>query len=87
VLGTVIPAGLAALTNPKRGDVAMHVVAMIVLIVVGVMGAAFHVQFDLTTEFVVVPERFIRGAPFLAPMLFANMGLFGLIAVLPPEEG
>lgn len=87
VLGTVIPAGLAALTKPKQGDVAMHIVAMIVLIVVGVMGTAFHVQFDLTTEFVVVPERFIRGAPFLAPMLFANMGLFGLIAILPPEEG
>jgi len=34
----------------------------------------------------VVGERFLRGAPFLAPMLFANMGTLGLIALLDPRE-
>ena len=35
-----------------------------------------------------VMERFIRGAPVLAPLLFANMGALALIAILDPvEEG
>jgi hypothetical protein len=33
-----------------------------------------------------VPERFLRGAPIMAPMLFANMGLIGLIVLLDPLE-
>ena len=31
-------------------------------------------------------ERFLRAAPFLAPLLFANMGTVGLIALLDPAE-
>jgi hypothetical protein len=31
-------------------------------------------------------ELFIRGAPFLAPLLFANMGALGLIALLDPRS-
>jgi hypothetical protein len=33
-----------------------------------------------------VQERFVRGAPFLAPMLYANMGAIGLLALLDPQE-
>lgn len=29
---------------------------------------------------------FIRGAPFLVPLLYANMGLLGLLARLDPGE-
>jgi hypothetical protein len=29
---------------------------------------------------------FIRGAPFLAPMLFADMGMIGLVVLLNPKE-
>jgi len=28
----------------------------------------------------------MRGAPFLAPMLFANMGALGLVILLDPKE-
>jgi hypothetical protein len=45
-----------------------------------------HVQDDLTSRGLFVAERFIRGAPFLAPLLFANMGALGLIALLDPVE-
>lgn len=31
-------------------------------------------------------ERFIRGAPFLAPLLYANIGMLGLVAILDPSE-
>ncbi len=59
---------------------------MVLLIVVGVIGFVLHVQFDLTAQNAIVPERFLRGAPFLAPMLFANMGLVGLITLMDPVE-
>lgn len=87
VLGTVVAFGLAAIDRPGRADVAVYVGTMVLLIMVGVVGAVLHVQFDLTAAAEIVPERFIRGAPFLAPLLFANVGLFGLIALLDPREG
>lgn len=86
VLGVVIAFGLAAINRPNRYDVAVYVGTMILLMLVGVVGAVLHVQYDLTAAAEIVPERFIRGAPFLAPLLFANVGLFGLIALLDPRE-
>jgi len=59
---------------------------MMLLIVVGVLGAGLHILDNLTARGQFVMERFIRGAPFLAPLLFANMGALGLIALLDPEE-
>ena len=41
---------------------------------------------DLTASGAFLVERFIRGAPFLAPLLFANMGSLGLFVLLGPEE-
>jgi hypothetical protein len=41
---------------------------------------------DLTAAGAFVVERFIRGAPFLAPLLFANMGSLGLFVLLGPDE-
>lgn len=86
VLGTVITAGLGALDRPTKADLAIYVGTMLFMILVGVVGAILHVQFDLTAQRTVVPERFLRGAPFLAPLLFANMGMLGLIALLDPVE-
>jgi len=45
-----------------------------------------HVQDSLTSEWRFVTERFIRGAPVLAPMLFADIGGLGLLALLSPVE-
>ena len=56
------------------------------LIVVGVIGSILHVGDNLTSRGDFVVERFIRGAPFLAPLLFSNMGALGLIALLDPVE-
>jgi hypothetical protein len=75
VFGTVVAAGLAAIDRPTRSDIAIDVVAMVLLILVGLVGLVLHVQTDLT----------IRGAPVLAPTLFANMGTLGLIAILEPR--
>jgi hypothetical protein len=86
VFATVVALGLGVIDRPNRGDIASYVVAMVLLMVAGVVGFALHIQFDLTTQNVIVPERFLRGAPFLAPLLFANMGLVGLITLLNPAE-
>ena len=59
---------------------------MLLLIAVGVTGFILHVQADYNMglrQFVF--ERFVRGAPFMAPLLFADMGTLGLVVLLDPR--
>ncbi|MFN2198900.1 MAG: hypothetical protein ACK2UW_22465 [Anaerolineales bacterium] len=84
VFATVTAAALGAISNPSRVDVWAYLTAMLLMIGAGLLGLFLHVQFDLTTSGQIVIERFIRGAPFLAPMLFADIGLWGLIVIFPP---
>jgi len=86
VFAAVVALGLATLDRPQANDVRVYMAAMVLLILTGVVGFVLHVRFDLTVQRVFVPERFLRGAPVLAPLLFANMGLVGLIALLDPAE-
>lgn len=82
VFGVITAFLLGVVEQPSRGDIATYLVAMLLLILVGVIGLILHIQLNLTSAGVIVQERFIRGAPFLAPLLFANMGTIGLIALL-----
>lgn len=75
---------LGIVDRPSRTDVRTHIVAMLVLILVGMTGLFLHVSTNLIAEGVFITERFLRGAPFMAPMLFANMGALGLIVLLDP---
>ena len=86
VFGVAVAIGLGLLEQPKASDVATYAVTMLALILVGLLGAWFHVQENLTAQGSFVGERFLRGAPILAPLLFANMGTLGLIALLRPDE-
>jgi len=86
VFATVVAATLGILEKPKRGDLVVYVLAMIAMIATGVMGSILHIQNNLTSEGVIVGERFIRGAPFLAPLLFADIGAIGLLVLLDPKE-
>jgi FtsH-binding integral membrane protein len=86
VLGAVVALVLAAIPRPRRSDIAGHVAVMLALIVTGVLGAVLHIGDNLTSRGVVIAERFISGAPFMAPLLFANTGLFGLVALLDPRS-
>jgi hypothetical protein len=72
--------------KPTRADLITYVATMLMLILVGAVGAALHIQADLTGRSLFVPERFIRGAPFLAPLLFSNMGVLGLLTLLGAGE-
>jgi hypothetical protein len=86
VFGTVVAVTLGGVHRPSRADLITYTLTMLLLIGVGVIGAVLHIQDNLTSRGVFVVERFIRGAPVLAPLLFANMGTLGLIALLDPVE-
>ena len=77
---------LGVLGTPRRSDLITYVVAMILLVLVGMLGVVLHIQRNLAMENAIVVERFLRGAPFLAPMLFADMGTLGLVILLDPRE-
>lgn len=86
IYAVVVSALMGLVTKPSRGDLVAYLIAMLLLITVGVIGLILHIQQNLTPTGFVIQERFIRGAPFLAPLLFANMGAIGLIALLDPTE-
>jgi hypothetical protein len=86
VFGVLVAFGLGVLRSPSRAEIGVYVGAMIALILTGLIGSWLHIQENLTAAGLFVAERFIRGAPFLAPLLFANMGALGLIALLDPQE-
>lgn len=86
VFGTVVAVTLGAIERPRRADLVIYTLTMLLLIVVGVAGSVLHIGDNLTSRGDFVVERFIRGAPFLAPLLFSNMGMLGLIALLDPVE-
>ena len=84
--GSIVAVGLGAIERPRRADILVFVGTMVLLMLVGVTGAVLHILRNLTAEGAIVGERFLRGAPFLAPLLFANMGALGLIALVKPGE-
>jgi hypothetical protein len=86
VFGTVVALVLGALKTPRRSDLITFVVAMVMLVLVGMLGVVLHILRNLAMENAIVVERFVRGAPFLAPMLFSDMGTLGLVLLLDPRE-
>ena len=86
IFGVLVAFGLGVLERPRRADIGTFFAAMALLIVIGLVGFILHIQFDVTAMNEIMPERFLGGAPILAPMLFANMVMVGLISVLDPGE-
>jgi hypothetical protein len=86
IFGTVVALVLGSITTPRRSDLVIYVIAMGFLVLVGMMGVVLHILHNLAQDNVIVVERFLRGAPFLAPMLFSDMGALGLVILLDPKE-
>lgn len=86
IFGTVVAVMLGAIDRPSRADLLTYVATLLLCIAVGLVGAILHINANLIAEGTIVGERFIRGAPFLAPLLFCNMGALGLIVLLDPRE-
>jgi hypothetical protein len=85
VFSTVVPITLGFMSKPKASDLLVYIFSMLAIILIGIIGMYLHIHENLIADGVIVAERFIRGAPFLAPMLFADMGAFGMIALLDPR--
>lgn len=86
VLGSVATTVMATYQHHTKSDYFTFFWVMIAMILMGVLGLGLHVNFDLPEGGSGIQvERFIRGAPVMAPMLFAIMGSFGLIAMINAE--
>ena len=86
VFATVVAVALGSYQRPSRGDQVTYFAAMILMVLVGMTGSVLHVAQNLTTQGVIVDERFIRGAPVLAPLLFSDIGTIGLLVLLDSSE-
>ncbi|MFN2174377.1 MAG: hypothetical protein ACK2U3_00290 [Anaerolineales bacterium] len=86
VFSTVVAVVLGVLEKPARSDLLTYTAAMLLMILVGFTGLGLHIAENLASGGVIVGERFIRGAPFLAPLLFSDIGAIGLIALMDPLE-
>ncbi len=69
----------------RNNDTVTYTAAMLLMMAAGAVGAVLHILTNLETRGAIVGEQFLRGAPLLAPLLFANMGMLGLI-VLTEEK-
>lgn len=86
IFAVVVSTLVGLVLKPSRGELIVYVIAMLLLVIVGFIGLVLHILQNLTPQGILVQERFIRGAPFLAPLLFSNMGAIGLITLLNPSE-
>jgi glucan phosphoethanolaminetransferase (alkaline phosphatase superfamily) len=86
VFGTVVAVTMGALEKRRRFDLLTYVATMLLLMLVGAVGAVLHIESNLSVGGAIVVERFIRGAPLMAPLLFANMGLLGLLVLFDSSD-
>ena len=86
VFAVSVTFAMGAFSHLERSDLVTYIAAMIIIAVVGLVGAILHTTHNLSDLGTFLDERFLRGAPLLAPLLFANMGLLGLFVLLDPQE-
>ena len=86
ILGVTVALGIGLTEAPGRFDVWVYLSSMVLIALVAVTGSVLHILDNLTAMNAIVGERFIRGAPILAPLLFADMASFGLAALMDPDE-
>lgn len=61
-------------------------ITMILSLIIGLMGFAFHLTADLAGRGVFQWSRVFYQAPGLAPLLFCDLGLWGVLVFLDPIE-
>lgn len=81
LFATSVVLTLAVSRTWSRADELTYVWTMVAAFVVGVMGFAFHLSGDLAETGQLSLERILVFAPVLAPLLFCDLGMLGLIVV------
>lgn len=69
----------------SKGDELVYFWTMIAAVVVGLLGFGFHLSADLAGTGTLSLERILAFAPVLAPLLFCDLGLLGLLVVAQPK--
>lgn len=84
VFGSVATTLMALYHKHSNADYFIYFWVMVLMVVTGVLGMGLHINADLPEGAAggIQLERFIRGAPVMAPMLYAIMGSFGMLTVL-----
>ena len=82
----VVSLGIGIVNKPSEGDIWVYFVSMMVIILVAVTGMILHIMTNLSVDNTIVGERFIRGAPILAPLLFADIASLGIVVLFDPDE-
>jgi hypothetical protein len=84
VFATGVVITLAVRKRWSGGDELTYFWTMIAGIAVGILGFAFHLSGDLAGTGQVSLERILVFAPILAPLLYSDLGILGLIVVANP---
>jgi hypothetical protein len=83
IFGTVTTLLMALYEQRSSSDYLIFFWVMVLMIAVGILGLGLHINVNLAEgSGDIVTDRFIRGAPPLAPLLFANIGVLGLITMV-----
>jgi hypothetical protein len=85
VFATVVALGIGMLDKPSPSDVWVYLATMVAVILVGGTGSVLHILSNLSVDNTIVGERFIHGAPMLAPLLFSDLATIALVALLDPD--
>jgi hypothetical protein len=85
VFGSVVALGIGVVEKPSRSDVWIYLITMLGIILVGITGSLLHILSNLSVDNTIVGERFIHGAPILAPLLFSDLATIGLVVLMDPN--
>lgn len=75
---------LQAYSDPDTGLSRLFTLTMILSVIVGLMGFAFHLSVDLAGRGSIAWFRIFYLAPGLAPLLFCDLGVWGALVFLDP---
>ncbi len=77
---------LAIAKEWTKGDELVYFWTMIAAVIVGVLGFGFHLSADLAGTGAISLERLLAFAPILAPLLFSDLGMLGLLVVAQEDK-
>jgi hypothetical protein len=79
VFATIVTSTMDFVPHPCPADRWTFAAGLVLTTLVGLLGIVLHVNANLTSQGVVIIERFLRGAPILGPLFFSYLGLFGFL--------
>ena len=86
-LGAATFLGLALRERPSSVEGSFALLVVLFQMAIGSVGFGFHLLANLDGVGPTFVDQFVFGAPVFAPLLFANLGLLGLLALMERPPG